>query len=102
MVAMEKSNVMEPRLPTLEEMQQWTQVLGRAQQLMLEQAAGSTGQALPFDPALVARIQTSFADEGLALWQRFLDAGGLLRERPDPAPATSPAASRDGVPPDGH
>ena len=95
MVAMEKSNVMEPRLPTLEEMQQWTQVLGRAQQLMLEQAAGSTGQALPFDPALVARIQTSFADEGLALWQRFLDAGGLLRERPDPAPATSPAASRD-------
>ena len=92
---MEKSNVMEPRLPTLEEMQQWTQVLGRAQQLMLEQAAGSTGQALPFDPALVARIQTSFADEGLALWQRFLDAGGLLRERPDPAPATSPAASRD-------
>ena len=63
MVAMEKSNVMEPRLPTLEEMQQWTQVLGRAQQLMLEQAAGSTGQALPFDPALVARIQTSFADD---------------------------------------
>lgn len=95
MVAMGKSNVMEPRLPTLEEMQQWTQVLGRAQQLMLEQAAGSTGHALPFDPALVARIQTSFADEGLALWQRFLDAGGLLRERPDPAPETSPAAAKD-------
>ena len=92
---MQESDVLEPRLPTLEEMQQWTQVLGRAQQLMLEQAAGSTGQTLPFDPAIVARIQTSFADEGLALWQRFLDAGGLLRERPDPAPATSPAASRD-------
>ena len=92
---MQESDVLEPRLPTLEEMQQWTQVLGRAQQLMLEQAAGSTGQTLPFDPAIVARIQTSFADEGLALWQRFLDAGGLLRDRPDPAPETSPAARKD-------
>ena len=92
---MQESDVLEPRLPTLEEMQQWTQVLGRAQQLMLEQAAGSTGQTLPFDPAIVARIQTSFADEGLALWQRFLDAGGLLRDRPDPAPENSPAARKD-------
>ncbi|BBD98762.1 class I poly(R)-hydroxyalkanoic acid synthase [Sphingobium amiense] len=92
---MEKNDVMEPHLPTLEEMQQWTQVIGRAQQLMLEQAASVTGQSLPFDPELIARIQSSFADEGLALWQRFLDNGGLLRDAPDPAPAGSPAAQRD-------
>ena len=92
---MEKNDVMEPRLPTLEDMQQWTQVIGRAQQLMLEQAASATGQSLPFDPQAIARIQSSFADEGMALWRRFLDSGGLLRERPDPAPADSPAARRD-------
>jgi polyhydroxyalkanoate synthase subunit PhaC len=95
MVAMEKSDVMEPRLPTLEEMQQWTQVIGRAQQLLLEQAAGSSGQPLPFDPTTIARIQTGFADEGLALWQRFLNSGGLLRDRPDPAPASGPTARKD-------
>ena len=92
---MDKNDVMEPHLPTLDEMQQWTQVIGRAQQLMLEQAAGAMGQVLPFDPKVVAGIQTSFADEGLALWQRFLDAGGLLRDQPEPAPADSPAARND-------
>ncbi|KAA9018857.1 PHA/PHB synthase family protein [Sphingobium limneticum] len=92
---MDRTDVMEPHLPTLEQMQQWTQVIGRAQQLMLEQAAGATGRVLPFDPETVSRIQTSFADEGLALWQRFLDSGGLLRDQPDPAPAGSPAAARD-------
>ncbi|WP_420143300.1 PHA/PHB synthase family protein [Sphingobium sp.] len=92
---MNNADVMEPHLPTLEQMQQWTDVIGRAQQLMLEQAAGVTGHALPFDPETVARIQTSFADEGLALWQRFMDSGGLLRDRPDPAPADSPAARKD-------
>ncbi len=92
---MEKTNMLEPRLPTLEEMQQWTQVLGRAQQLMLEQVAGATGRALPFDPEAVARIQTSFADEGLSLWQRFLDSGGLLRDQPEAPPAGSPAARKD-------
>ncbi|SER05827.1 PHA/PHB synthase family protein [Sphingobium sp. YR768] len=92
---MEKTDVLEPHLPSLGDMQQWTQVIGRAQQLLLEQAAGATGQTLPFDPALFARIQTGFADEGLALWQRFLDSGGLLRDQPDPAPAGSPAARKD-------
>ena len=92
---MDKSNVMEPHLPTLEQMQQWTQVIGRTQQLMLEQAAGATGRVLPFDPETVARIQSGFADEGLALWQRFLDSGGLLRDEPAPAPADSPAARKD-------
>lgn len=92
---MEKNDVMEPHLPTLEDMQQWTQVIGRAQQLILEQAANATGQSPPFDPQAIARIQSGFADEGMALWRRFLDSGGLLRERPEPAPADSPAARRD-------
>ncbi|SCW57536.1 polyhydroxyalkanoate synthase [Sphingobium faniae] len=84
-----------PHIPTLEEMQQWTQVIGRAQQLMLEQAAGAAGRHLPFDPQTVAQIQSSFANEGMALWQRFLDAGGMLRDAPAPAPAGSPAARKD-------
>ena len=92
---MKEQDVMEPHLPTLQDMQQWTQVLGRAQQLLLEQAAGVTGRTLPFDPEAVARIQTSFADEGLALWQRFLTSGGLLRDQPEPPPSGSPAAARD-------
>ncbi|UZW56925.1 class I poly(R)-hydroxyalkanoic acid synthase [Sphingobium sp. JS3065] len=92
---MKVQDAMEPHLPTLAEMQQWTQVLGRAQQLLLEQAAGATGRTLPFDPEAVSRIQSSFADEGLALWQRFLDSGGLLRDRPEPAPSGSPAAVKD-------
>src|SRR3546814_16088319 len=33
--------------------------------------------------------------EGLALWQRFLDSGGLLRDHPEPPPSDSPAAARD-------
>ena len=92
---MKEQDVMEPHLPTLQDMQQWTQVLGRAQQLLLEQAAGAAGRTLPFDPEAVARIQTSFADEGLALWQRFLTSGGLLRDQPEPPPSGSPAAARD-------
>ncbi|MEC3951243.1 PHA/PHB synthase family protein [Sphingobium sp. HWE2-09] len=92
---MNKTDVLEPQLPSLQQMQQWTDVIGRAQQLMLEQAAGASGQAFPFDPETVARIQTGFADEGLALWQRFLNSGGLLREQPDPAPVGSPAAAKD-------
>ncbi|WP_037474773.1 PHA/PHB synthase family protein [Sphingobium sp. ba1] len=92
---MEKADVMEPHLPTLDQMQQWTHAIGRAQQLMLEQAAGASGMTLPFDPQTVARIQSSFADEGLAMWQRFIDSGGMWRDEPAPVPADSPAARKD-------
>jgi polyhydroxyalkanoate synthase subunit PhaC len=92
---MKAQDLNEPHLPTLEQMQQWTQVLGQAQQLLLEQAAGATGRSLPFDPEAVSRIQTSFANEGLALWQRFLDSGGMLRDQPEPPPPGSPAAAKD-------
>jgi len=92
---MNAQDLNEPHLPTLEQMQQWTQVLGQAQQLLLEQAAGATGRSLPFDPEAVSRIQTSFTNEGLALWRRFLDSGGMLRDQPEPPPPGSPAAVKD-------
>ena len=92
---MDKADIMEPHLPTLEQMQQWTHAIGQAQQLMLEQVAGAAGQTLPFSPETVARIQTSFADEGLAMWQRFIDSGGMFRDKPEPVPADSPAARKD-------
>lgn len=92
---MEAQKLDEPHLPTLDQMQQWTDVLGRAQQLMLEQAAGVAGRTWPFDAEVVAKIQTGFANEGLALWQRFLDSGGMLRTEPEPPPPGSPAASKD-------
>jgi len=70
-----------PPIPTIEEMQHWTGIVGRAQQLMLEHLAGSAGNAssslaafpwaLP-DPAKVAQAQVDLWTEGLAIWQRAL------------------------------
>ena len=79
-----------PPLPTLEEMQHWTSVMGRAQQLMMEHvarglekggedavaAAGKAPQPmwhLP-DPAKIAQAQIDLWSEGLAIWQRALGA----------------------------
>ncbi|MBV8686403.1 MAG: class I poly(R)-hydroxyalkanoic acid synthase [Alphaproteobacteria bacterium] len=76
-----------PALPTLEEMQHWTWVMGRAQQMMLEHVAKAMGEApapdpdawrqLPWmnlfaDPAKVARQQVDLWTEGLSVWQRAL------------------------------
>ena len=75
-----------PALPTLEEMQQWTWVMGRAQQMMLEHVAKAMGEAqaaepkapqLPWmnmfaDPAKIAQQQTELWTQGLAIWQRAL------------------------------
>ena len=83
-------------LPTLEQMQQWTWVIGRGQQMLLEHAARAMSQAemasmpgnrteLPFDPATVAAIQADFATEGVALWQRFLDGDVWTGQAPPPA-----------------
>lgn len=99
---MEAQDLNEPHLPTLEQMQQWTEVVGRAQQLMLEQAAGAAGRTLPFDPQMVSRIQTGFANEGLALWQRFLDSGGMLRDRPNRRHPAARRRARTGVSPIPH
>ena len=80
-----------PALPTLEEMQQWTWVMGRAQQMMLEHVAKAMGEAkipevgaaqprapqLPWlnlfaDPAKIAEQQADLWTQGLAIWQRAL------------------------------
>jgi len=80
-----------PPLPTLEEMQHWTAVMGRAQQMMMEHLAGRIGEAgstlaasapkagapLPWaglfpDPAKIAEAQVGMWTEGLAIWQRAL------------------------------
>lgn len=88
-----------PPLPTLEEMQHWTSVMGRAQQLMLEHVAEQMketpavpstmfdpgkaavswpGMEIWADPAKVAQMQTELWTEGLAIWQRAL--GGAPAE----------------------
>jgi polyhydroxyalkanoate synthase len=77
-----------PPLPTLEEMQHWTGVMGRAQQMMLEHVAKQMGemkppepaaaaQAFPWmnmfpDPAKLAQQQVDMWSDGLAIWQRAL------------------------------
>ncbi len=79
-----------PSIPTLEEMQHWTWVMGRAQQMMMEHIAKSVGEmpkteasALSAaahwpmmnmfpDPARLARQQMEMWSEGLAIWQRAL------------------------------
>jgi polyhydroxyalkanoate synthase len=81
-----------PALPTLEEMQHWTWVMGRAQQMMLEHVAKQAGEipppepkalasAFPWmnmfaDPAKLAQQQVDLWSEGLSIWQKALGAGG--------------------------
>jgi polyhydroxyalkanoate synthase len=70
-----------PPAPSLEELQHWTWVLGRAQQMMLEQglAAMQSPEAggLPVipginDSATIQRAQDFWADS-IRLWQRMID-----------------------------
>ena len=79
-------------VPSLEELQHWTWVMGRAQQMMMEHLAEQWGQAASqavdpakfaaswpamnwfADPAKVAQAQADLWSEGLAIWQRALGA----------------------------
>lgn len=94
-----------PPMPSLEEMQHWTWVMGRAQQLMLEHVSEQMKQgASAFDPGKasamrwpgtemwdvgkVAQMQTELWTDSLAIWQRMLgqDTGGArsqLEEKAD-------------------
>jgi len=80
-----------PAFPTLEEMQHWTAVMGRAQQLMLEfmaeqmtRGAGKAAElpkaalfqwpsesAIP-NPADIAKAQVDMWSQGMSLWQQAL------------------------------
>ncbi|HEY5711960.1 MAG TPA: class I poly(R)-hydroxyalkanoic acid synthase [Allosphingosinicella sp.] len=84
--------------PSLEDMQHWTWVMGRAQQLMMEHLAGRMGEAADKapdparvaaawpgmnmfgDPAKLMQSQAQMWTEGMAIWQRALagTAGATL------------------------
>ncbi len=77
--------------PSLSDLQHWTWVLGRAQQMMMEQglealqAKPDAVPAIPVipgfnDPATVERA-AAFWGDSMAMWQRFLDPA-----KPEPAP----------------
>ncbi len=84
------ANAEAPAATTLEDMQHWTWVMGRAQQLMMEHlaqhmggaaktapdpakaAAQWPGMALLGDPAKIMQAQADMWAEGLDIWQRAL------------------------------
>ena len=75
--------------PGLEDLQHWTWVFGRAQQMMMEQGLDLAGQMPahmpampqmpamptmpPVDPAAAMRAGAEFWADTMTLWQRFLD-----------------------------
>lgn len=82
-------------VPSLEELQHWTWVMGRAQQMMMEHLAEQWGQAASqasfdpakfasswptmnwfADPAKIAQAQVDLWSEGMAIWQRALGGYG--------------------------
>jgi polyhydroxyalkanoate synthase len=85
-----------PPLPTLEEMQHWTWVMGRAQQLMLEHVAKQAGEMKAPDPQAltkmwsgmgslpdagkIAEAQADLWTQGLSIWQRALGMDGPRTE----------------------
>lgn len=85
--------------PDLADLQHWTWVMGRAQQMMMEHgldswaqvggAAGDTPAAAPVwaDPTAIARAQAEFWGDTMRLWQRFLDPAGAppAEETPEQA-----------------
>jgi polyhydroxyalkanoate synthase len=77
-------------IPSLEDMQHWTWVMGRAQQMMLEAGLGAGVPVIPGfnDPATLARVGDFWSDS-LKLWQRFLDPKAAGAE---PAAAVKDAA----------
>ena len=79
-----------PGMPSLEELQHWTWIIGRAQQMMLEAVSRSEGEdagARPsffVDPVRAAEVQNAFWSDGIRLWQRFLAPSA---EETPPGPA---------------
>lgn len=69
-----------PAPPPLEDLQHWTWVLGRAQQMMLENGldAMKHAPAMPamsamLDPTKAMQVTADFWANSMTLWQRFLD-----------------------------
>ena len=77
-----------PALPTLEELQHWTWVMGRAQQMMMEAALTPPPEGVPVvpginDPATMTRVRDFWSDS-MALWQRFIDPAAEPSVAPKP------------------
>lgn len=73
--------------PSLADMQHWTWVMGRMQQMLLEQGL-ATMEAMPTipgltDPGTLARTRDFWTDS-LTLWQRMLDPAGSATLTPEP------------------
>ncbi|KQM85391.1 poly(R)-hydroxyalkanoic acid synthase [Sphingomonas sp. Leaf23] len=64
---------------SLEDLQHWTQMLGRAQQMMLEQGIDLLERtpAIP-DPTGILKAQSDFWADTMKLWQRFLDPANAI------------------------
>nr|WP_151955411.1 class I poly(R)-hydroxyalkanoic acid synthase [Sphingomonas sp. EC-HK361] len=83
--------------PDLADLQHWTWVMGRAQQMMMEHglsAMSETPSAFPTipgfnDPATIQRAQDFWA-QNLTMWQNFLTPGAANATAPEP-----PAQARD-------
>lgn len=80
--------------PSLEDLQHWTWVLGKAQQMMLEQGMDVMQQApanpafgAMLDPTAAMRATANFWADTMQLWQRFLDPAHAqpFEETPDQA-----------------
>lgn len=74
------ADTLTPTLPRLEDLQHWTWVLGRAQQMMLEHGLDlmeHVPSGPPFgmllDPTPAVRASADFWADTMQLWQRFLD-----------------------------
>ncbi len=77
---------------SLEDMQHWTQVIGRAQQLMLEHSFKMMDDAPPafqqvIDSNPLLQAQGAFWADSISLWQRFIN--------PEVAPPINATADKD-------
>jgi polyhydroxyalkanoate synthase len=92
---LEQSGEQSGELPGLAQMQHWTQVIGLAQQMMLERSAELTERTLKYrgqepHPNLerIAQIQSSMVSRGMAVWEQVLARANNGQAGPD---AASPA-----------
>ncbi|WBH15358.1 PHA/PHB synthase family protein [Sphingomonas radiodurans] len=67
--------------PSLADLQHWTWVMGRGQQMMLEQGLASLKSVPTFDNPALAQVRDFWTDS-LTLWQRMLDPKAPRPEEP--------------------